>query len=68
MHVTATDAQTYLGRLMDRAMSGEDIVITRRGRPTVRLVSIAFTEELRPDNTGCSSAPQPGEVDGAENR
>jgi len=32
-------AKTHLSRLIDRAMSGEDVVITRHGRPVARLVS-----------------------------
>jgi prevent-host-death family protein len=39
------DARAELSRLIERALAGEDIVITRRGKPTVRLVPV---EELRP--------------------
>jgi prevent-host-death family protein len=34
-------AKTELSRLVARALDGEDVVITRRGRPTVRLVPVA---------------------------
>jgi prevent-host-death family protein len=32
------DAKTHLSQLVERALGGEDIVITRRGEPAVRLV------------------------------
>lgn len=32
------DAKTQLSKLVERAESGEEIVITRRGEPAVRLV------------------------------
>jgi prevent-host-death family protein len=32
------EAKTQLSRLVERAEGGEEIVITRRGEPTVRLV------------------------------
>jgi len=34
-------AKTQLSRLVARALDGEDVVITRRGQPTVRLVPVA---------------------------
>lgn len=35
-------AKTELSRLVARALDGEDVVITRRGHPTVRLVPVAL--------------------------
>jgi prevent-host-death family protein len=32
------DAKTNLSRLVERALAGEEIVLTRRGEPAVRLV------------------------------
>ncbi len=32
------EAKTHLSRLVERALSGEEIVLTRRGEPAVRLV------------------------------
>lgn len=32
------EAKTQLSRLVERALDGEEIVITRRGEPAVRLV------------------------------
>ena len=34
-------AKTQLSRLIDRAVAGEDVVISRAGRPMVRLVPVA---------------------------
>jgi prevent-host-death family protein len=36
--VTATDAKATILRLLDEAEAGEEIEITRRGRPVARLV------------------------------
>lgn len=38
--VTALEAKTRLGRLLDRVQSGEELVITRHGEPIARLVPI----------------------------
>jgi prevent-host-death family protein len=32
------DAKTHLSQLVERALAGEEIVLTRRGEPAVRLV------------------------------
>jgi prevent-host-death family protein len=32
------EAKTHLSRLVERALEGEEIVLTRRGEPAVRLV------------------------------
>jgi prevent-host-death family protein len=34
------EAKTQLSRLVERALSGEDVVITRHGTPVVRLVPV----------------------------
>jgi prevent-host-death family protein len=38
MNVSVYDAKTNLSRLLDRAASGEEVVITRNGRPVAKLV------------------------------
>jgi prevent-host-death family protein len=38
MNVSVYDAKTNLSRLLDRAASGEEVVITRNGRPIAKLV------------------------------
>jgi prevent-host-death family protein len=37
--IGAFEAKTKLGQLLDQVEHGEEIVITRRGRPVARLVS-----------------------------
>ena len=44
-HVTVHEAKTHLSRLLREIVEGEEVVITRSGRPVARLVPI---EEDRP--------------------
>lgn len=39
-HVSVHEAKTHLSRLLRQAAAGEDVVITRSGRPMVRLVPV----------------------------
>lgn len=39
MNVSVYDAKTHLSRWLDRAAGGEEIVITRNGRPVAKLVA-----------------------------
>ena len=41
------EARSRLSRLLDRVAEGEQIVITRRGRPSARLVSAALVDRRR---------------------
>ena len=45
MHVNIYAAKTHLSRLIDQVNAGEEIVITRNGRPVARLLPAA---EARP--------------------
>ena len=38
--VSVHEAKTHLSRLLRQAAAGEDVVITRSGRPVVRLVPV----------------------------
>ena len=40
MNVNVYAAKTQLSRLLDRAAGGEEVVITRNGRPVARLVAV----------------------------
>jgi len=40
-------AKTHLSRLVDEAVSGDDIVIAKAGKPLVRLVRIAASDKPR---------------------
>ena len=37
------EAKTHLSQLVERALAGEEIVVTRRGKPAVRLAPVAQT-------------------------
>jgi len=45
--VSIYEAKTHLSRLVDRALRGDDIVITRHGRPVARLVPAARARSPR---------------------
>lgn len=45
MHVPVSEAKAQLTDLVRRAEAGEEVVLTRRGRPAARLVA----ERARPD-------------------
>jgi prevent-host-death family protein len=47
MNVSVYDAKTNLSRLLDRAAGGEEIVITRNGRPVAKLVGATATRKPR---------------------
>jgi prevent-host-death family protein len=44
MEVNIRDARNRLTELVKRAEEGEEIVLTRHGRPTAKLVALAPTE------------------------
>jgi prevent-host-death family protein len=41
MEVNIHEAKTHLSRLIEKALTGEDVVIAKAGRPLVRLTVIA---------------------------
>ncbi|MFN7935771.1 MAG: type II toxin-antitoxin system prevent-host-death family antitoxin [Bryobacteraceae bacterium] len=47
--VTAFEAKTHMGKLLDRVANGEEIIITRHDKPVARIVpeGRASTEQLR---------------------
>jgi len=38
MNVGMHEAKTHLSQLVERALAGEEVILTRRGKPAVRLV------------------------------
>jgi prevent-host-death family protein len=46
--VNIHEAKTHLSRLIEDAVSGEDVVIAKAGKPMVRLVPVASLEGSRP--------------------
>ena len=47
--VNVHQAKTELSRLLARAEAGEDVVISRRGQPVVRLVPYTVPAKRQPD-------------------
>lgn len=45
--VSIYEAKTHLSHLVDRAIQGDDVVITRHGRPVARLVPAPRTRAPR---------------------
>jgi prevent-host-death family protein len=52
--VSVYDARAGLSRLIDQALAGEDVVISRKGKPVVRLVPVdaEATEQPRKRRLG----------------
>lgn len=50
--VSLYEAKTQLSRLVDRAAQGEEIVISKSGRPRARLVPLEDTRALRVPGKG----------------
>jgi len=48
--ISVYNARAEFSRLIERALAGEEIVITRRGKPAVRLVPVE--EERQPRKPG----------------
>ncbi|MBL8659967.1 MAG: type II toxin-antitoxin system Phd/YefM family antitoxin [Rhodospirillales bacterium] len=45
--IGAFEAKTHLSALLDRVAAGEEVVITRRGKPVARLVPAAAADRTR---------------------
>jgi prevent-host-death family protein len=49
IQVNIHEAKTHLSRLIQRALSGEEVVIAKDGQPVVRLTPVTPGGERRPD-------------------
>ena len=58
--ISAREANQRFARLLARAEAGEEVVITKRGRPVARLVPATGGAGLRP-----ASVPQATDIDEA---
>jgi prevent-host-death family protein len=47
--VTLVEAKTRLSQLLDKVEAGEDVVITRHGRPAARLAAVSPPKQPLPD-------------------
>lgn len=66
------EARTTLSRLVDRAANGEEIILTKAGKPLAKLVSVRRSSASRQPGGwgGCASpddfdAPLPPEIENA---
>jgi prevent-host-death family protein len=48
--VGALEAKTHLSELLDRAANGEEIVITKHGKPIARLIGASTFDRERADS------------------
>lgn len=46
MEITVTALRADLAGWIDRVQGGEEVVVTRRGRPVVRLVGVGTTSQM----------------------
>jgi prevent-host-death family protein len=46
--INVAEAKAKLSQLLDRASAGEEIVITRAGKPVARLVALDMVERRKP--------------------
>lgn len=49
--VSVYDARAGLSRLIDQALAGEEVIITRKGKPVIRLVPVE-PEQKKPREPG----------------
>ena len=47
--VTLVEAKTRLSELLDKVASGEEVVITRHGRPAARIAAVSPPKQPFPD-------------------
>ena len=58
MEIGAFEAKTHLAELLRKAEAGEEVVITRRGKPVARLVQFREPGECDGDGDGNSAVEQ----------
>jgi prevent-host-death family protein len=58
--VTIHEAKTHLSRLIEAAIAGEEVIIAKRNKPVVRLVTIGETKPDRSKLFGCLKGYLPG--------
>jgi len=66
--VSVREARQHIGRLLDAVAAGEEIVITRRGKPAARMVAAleVVTEKVRfPDRSALRAMLPPAKVPSA---
>jgi prevent-host-death family protein len=74
--INVAEAKAKLSQLLDRASAGEEIVITRAGKPVARLVALDVAERRKPGAwRGWRASPEallapmdPEDLDAAEGK
>ncbi len=46
MQVNIHDAKTHFSALIEKALSGEEVIVARNGKPVIRLVPVTHKKEL----------------------
>lgn len=64
--VTASEARRQLPKLLAAVEAGEEIIITRRGRPVARLTSVAVGMSPFPDRSDLRNSVPPMESSAAK--
>jgi prevent-host-death family protein len=61
--VNVHDAKTHLSRLLDQALSGEEVIIMRSGRPLVKLTPVPSAPRPRMVGSGKGDFVVPDDFD-----
>jgi prevent-host-death family protein len=56
--VNVHEAKTHLSRLLDKAHAGEEIILSKAGKPYARLVPLAAEHERRPGQLAGLKVPE----------
>ncbi|WP_375333358.1 type II toxin-antitoxin system Phd/YefM family antitoxin [Candidatus Tisiphia endosymbiont of Xenochironomus xenolabis] len=44
--ISAFDAKTHFSKILDRASKGEEILITKRGKVTAKIVPVSLVKDI----------------------
>lgn len=58
--IPATEFKAHVLKLLDRVAAGEEIIVTKHGRPIAKLVPLGSQESSKPLQ-GCFRVPDPGD-------
>jgi prevent-host-death family protein len=64
--ISVADTKAHLSKLLDRVEKGEEIVVTRRGRPVARLSPVKSRKKPFPSLSGFRSEIPPLKTTGSE--
>jgi prevent-host-death family protein len=58
--ISAEGCRVSFGHWVDRAAAGEDVVVTRRGKPMIRLTAVTPAPAPAPETVAVAAPPAPG--------